>query len=77
MLTSRSQKELAVNADAAVSAVRHDVTNTHTTVPGVQNDVVNTLAITSNSHRTALKNPEDTRSKNRMVSTIRTIPAVE
>ena len=77
MLISRSQKAFTLNTDAAVSAVRHDVTNTHTITSGVQNDVVNTRAIVSASHRNALKKPEDTRGQDLMVSTLHTLPVAE
>jgi len=62
------------NTDAAGSAVSRDVTNTYTIASVIQNDVVNTLAIVSGSHCNALKNPEDARSQNRVVSTLRTLP---
>ena len=77
MLTSRSQKALTVNTNTTASAVRHNAAETHTIVSGVQNDVVNTRAIVSDSHRNVLESPEDTRSQNRMVSTIRTLPVFE
>ena len=73
MLTSRSQKTLAINTSTTISAIRHDVIYTHTIVSGVQNDVANTAVIVSDSHRNALKRPEDTRGQNRMVSAIRTL----
>jgi len=74
---SRSQKALPINPDPGTSIVSHDVTDTHTVVSGVQNDVVKNLAIVSDSGRNALKSPEDTRGQNRLVSTIRTLPVVE
>ena len=63
--------------DPTGSAVRHDVTNTHTIASGIQSEVVNTLAVVSDSRRKALKGPEDTRGQNRMVSTVRTLPVAE
>ena len=66
-----------IDTEPTVSAVRHDTTKTHTVVPGIQNDVVNTPAIVSDSRRSASKRPEDTGGQNRMVSTIRTLPVVE
>ena len=60
-----------------MSGVRRDLAVTHTIVSGVQNDVVNTRAVISDGHRNALRKPEDTRSQNRIVSIIRTLPAVE
>jgi hypothetical protein len=50
---------------------------THTTVSGVQSNAVNTLAIVSDSHRNASKNPEDTRGRNPTVSTIHTLSVAE
>jgi len=61
-----------INTDPVVSAA-----NTHKTIPGAQNDVVKTPAIVSDSHRNALKGPEGMHGQNRMVSTIRILPAVE
>jgi hypothetical protein len=77
LLTFRSKKALVISADADGSGVRHEVTNTHTIDSGVQSDVVDTLAIVSDSHRNALKSPEDTRGQNQMASIIRTLPTAE
>jgi hypothetical protein len=71
------QKALAIATNVAVSAVRHDVMNTHIISPGVQNNTVNTPAIISDSHRNVLKSPEDTRGQNGTVSTIRTLSVAE
>ena len=77
LLTSCSKKALAIDTDAAVSAVSHDITNTHITVPGTQNDVVNTLAIVPDGHHNALKSPEDARGQSQLVSIIRALLVVE
>jgi hypothetical protein len=71
------QKALATTKDAAVFAVRHDVTNTRTIVSCAQNDVVDTPAIVSDNHRNTLKSPEDTRGQNWIVSIIRASPVAE
>ena len=72
MLVILLPKEPTINTNATVSAVRHDVADTPTIVPCVKNDV-NTGATVSDSHRNALKRPEDTRGQNQMVSAIRTL----
>jgi len=77
MANFRLPEGTCIKTDAAISSVSHDVTNNHTTAPGTQNDVVNTLAIVSDSHRNALKSPEDACGQSRVVSTIRTLPVVE
>ena len=64
---------LAIDTDPAVPGVSHDVTNTYTVVSSVQNNVVNTPALASDSHRNALKRSKNTCGQNRVVSTIRTV----
>ena len=76
LLNSPPQKALATKTVPVVPAVTHDVTKAHTVVSGVQNDVVNTPAIVSDSHRSASKRPEDTRGRDRMVSTVHILSAV-
>ena len=70
MLTFCLQSELARSADAPVPAVRRDVASNS----GVQNDVSNTAVVVSDGYRNTLKSPDNTRGKNRMVSTVRTLP---
>ena len=77
LLTSCSKKALAIDTDAAVSAVSHDITNTHITIPGTQSDVLNALAIVPDGHRNATKSPEDARGQSQLVSPIRTLLVVE
>ena len=77
LLNSPSQKALATKTVPVVPAVTHDVTKAHTVVSGVQNDVVNTPAIVSDSHRSASKRPEGTRGRDRMVSTVYILSVVE
>lgn len=52
MLTFHFQKELAIDINPTVPAIRHAVTNTHTIVSALQNDVENTHIVT---RREALK----------------------
>ena len=77
LLTSRSHKAIPINTDAAAPTVHHDVTNTQTITSGIQNGVVNTPVTISDSHRNAVKRPDDTRGQNRMVSTVRILSVVE
>ena len=65
------QKALPITTDPAISAVRHDATNSHITVSGAENEIVKTPAVVSDNHRKASKRPEDTHGQSRMpVSTI-------
>lgn len=77
LLTFCLQNELATSPDAAIPTVRHDVANTHTLASGVQSDVADTPVIVSDIHRNTSKSPENTRGKNRMVSTVRALPVSE
>ena len=70
-------KALAIDTDAAVPTIGHDITNAHTTVPGTQNDVVNTIPIVPDGHSNTSKIPEDARGRSQLVSTIRTLPVIE
>jgi len=74
LLTSCLQNELATSSDAAIPAVHHDDANTHTLASSVQNDIADTPVIVSDSHRNTSERPENTRGKNRMVSTVRILP---
>jgi len=62
VLTFRSQKEL-INTHSTVPTIRRDITDTHTTVSSI--------------HHKTLKSPDETRSKDRAVSTTRTLPFAE
>jgi len=77
LLTPCSKKALAIDTDAAVPAISHDITNAHTTVPGTQNDVVNTIPIVPDGHSNASKIPEDARGWGQLVSTIHTCHRVK
>ena len=44
------QTELVVNTSVVVSDVHHGVTNTHTIVSTIQNDVANTQSVVSDVH---------------------------
>ena len=77
LLTPCSKKALAIDTDAAVPAISHDIMNTHITVPRTQNDVVNTIPIVPDGHNNASKIPEDARGLGQLVSIIRTLPVVE
>ena len=70
LLTSSFQK---VPAKKTVPAVSHGITNTHATVSGFQN----TLPIVSDSHRSGLKRPEDTRGRDQVVNTIHILYVAE
>ena len=77
-MTSRSQTKIAINTSPAVPTVSHDITNIHAVVSGIRNDVANTPAVASDSHRNALgKSPGDALDQNRLASAVRTIPVVE
>ena len=76
LLTSPSQKALAIKTDPAVPVVSHGVTNTHTIISGVQNSVVNALAIVSDNCRSGSKRPDDTRGQDLMVSTVHMLSVV-
>ena len=58
--------------DPTVSAVHHNVTNTHTVISDVQDNIATTSAIVSDTHRGALN-----RSQGQTVSTIRTLLVAE
>jgi len=61
-----------MNKDVAVSAIRRNVTNTHTVVSGVRDEIASTSTIVSDTHHDALK-----RSQGQTVSTIRILPVTE
>ena len=72
-LTFRSQIEPEVDAHATASDTHQDATNK----PTIGSGVANTHIIDSDIHRNKLKGREGVDSRNRAVSTTRTLPAGE
>jgi len=90
-LLTFSQTKLGTNTHTTIPGIRHDVANTHTvvsdvhcnasntntTVSEVRNGITNTRTIGYGAHRHMLKSCEDTDSRNRLVSTTRTLPPTD
>ena len=77
MLTFKFQKELEINTNTTVSAIRHGVVNARTVNSGVRNDVVKPRIVVSDTHRNTLKSPKDPSGQGQTVSTTRTLPINE
>ena len=69
MLTFRFEKSAIVTTPT----IRHDITDTHTTIPNSLNSVVSARATVSDT----LKDPEDTRGRDRMASIIHILLVTE
>jgi len=60
-----------VKTEPAAPAISHDSANSRIIISGVQNNIVKTPAVVSDSHRKASKRPEDAPKQSRMpVSTV-------